>query len=77
MNYTNTTLGELLSSENETIRRNATSILKQSQKTKDKYELKKTGQFGHYEVWKNGIVVLSPTDKKMGLEYIKEHIITF
>lgn len=32
MNYSNITLGELLSSENETIKRNAISILKQFQK---------------------------------------------
>lgn len=35
MNYTNITLGELLSSENETIKRNAIGILKALQK-KDK-----------------------------------------
>jgi hypothetical protein len=34
MDYTKTTLGELLSHENETIRRNATSILKQLQRRK-------------------------------------------
>jgi hypothetical protein len=34
MDYTKTTLGELLSYENETIRRNATSILKQLQRRK-------------------------------------------
>ena len=33
MNYTDKTLGELLSSTNETIRRNAISILKEMQKT--------------------------------------------
>lgn len=32
MNYTNITLGELLTSTNETIRRNAMSILKQLQR---------------------------------------------
>ena len=32
MDYTNITLGELLSSENDTIKRNAVSILKQLQK---------------------------------------------
>jgi hypothetical protein len=35
MNYTSITLGELLSSENETIKRNAISILKVLQKTRD------------------------------------------
>jgi len=34
MNYTSITLGELLSSENETIKRNAVSILKVLQKDK-------------------------------------------
>ena len=34
MDYTKITLGELLSNENETIRRNATSILKQLQRRK-------------------------------------------
>jgi len=34
MDYTKITLGELLSHENETIRRNATSILKQLQRRK-------------------------------------------
>lgn len=34
MNYTSITLGELLSSENETIKRNAISILKVLQKEK-------------------------------------------
>jgi len=35
-NYTSITLGELLSSENETIKRNAVSILKVLQKTEKK-----------------------------------------
>ncbi|MFA5652256.1 MAG: hypothetical protein WC933_02735 [Candidatus Paceibacterota bacterium] len=38
MDYTKTTLGELLSSENETIKRNAVSILKVLQKRKIKCE---------------------------------------
>jgi len=37
MTYTNLTLGELLSSDNETIRRNAISILKQLQKWIDPF----------------------------------------
>ena len=36
MNYSNITLGELLSSENETIKRNAMSILKQLQRLSTK-----------------------------------------
>ena len=36
------------------------------------YELKRTGQFGHYEVWIDGIVALSPTNEKMGKEYIEK-----
>lgn len=39
MDYTKTTLGELLSSFNKTIKRNATSILKQLQKEKPKITL--------------------------------------
>ena len=37
MDYSKITLGELLSSENITIRRHATGILKQLQKTKIKW----------------------------------------
>jgi hypothetical protein len=37
-----------------------------------KFELKKTEQFGYWEVWKNGVVVLSPTDEKLGQKYIEE-----
>ena len=40
MNFTHYTLGEALSSTNETIKRNAFSILKQLQKERDK-EIKK------------------------------------
>lgn len=36
MNFATITLGELLSSHNETIKRNAFSILKQLQKERDK-----------------------------------------
>jgi hypothetical protein len=39
MNYTSITLGELLSNENETIKRNAISILKQLQKRKENDEM--------------------------------------
>lgn len=35
MNFANVTLGELLSSKNDTIQRNALSILKQLQKKRD------------------------------------------
>jgi hypothetical protein len=38
----------------------------------DKYEIKRSGQFGHHEVWKNGEVALTPTNEKMGKEYIAE-----
>lgn len=37
MNHSNITLGELLSHQNETIKRNAMSILKTLQKEKEEY----------------------------------------
>jgi len=48
MNYTSITLGELLSSQNETIKRNATSILKQLQKGKGKVKSKKEEEEDRY-----------------------------
>jgi hypothetical protein len=39
-----------------------------------KFVLKKTGDFGYWEVWKDGIVVLSPTNEKLGQEYINEQL---
>ena len=44
MDYSKITLGELLSSENKAIRRNAIGILKQLQKNKDKEGCKFCGE---------------------------------
>lgn len=53
MNYTSITLGELLSSENETIKRNAISILKVLQKH-DLYHTYKDAQDYQIYLRKNG-----------------------
>jgi hypothetical protein len=50
-NYSLITLGELLSSENETIKRNAVSILKQLQKNKCKHENLQMYGDGRIEDW--------------------------
>ena len=38
---------------------------------KNIYELKPK-QFGHLELYKNGILILSPTNKKLAKKHIKE-----
>jgi hypothetical protein len=55
MNFANITLGELLSNQNETIKRNAFSILKQLQKERDKEKkcncgrVASLGELGHHD----------------------------
>jgi len=48
MNHSKTTLGELLSSQNETIKRNAFSILKQLVKEEDDKRTQKQKECTHY-----------------------------
>lgn len=57
MDYSKLTLGELLSSDNETIKRNAISILK----TFQKYEIN----------WKKGNNELSDNDRKLQKNRLK------
>lgn len=61
MDYTKITLGELLSHENETIRRNATSILKQLQRRK-------------LVVKSDYLETKFVTDKKIYIDYLYSHI---
>lgn len=49
MNYTNITLGELLSSDNPAIKRNATGILKQLQKGNKRENTIRKSQFEEYQ----------------------------
>jgi len=60
MIYTNLTLGELLSSDNETIKRNAVSILKQLQK-KEVYSIGSCPKCGENtnksEMIKNNLII--------------------
>lgn len=57
MDYSKITLGEMLSSENETIKRNAIAVLKVLQKEKTELSLPKQMRCQHHFIEKRGVMV--------------------
>lgn len=69
--YTKTTLGELLSSENETIKRNAISILKTLQNKKEIYK----NFNGYYIIEGIGNIIYLPEKIDDMVDFIKDYFI--